>query len=339
MSELFETLRQTLKDESGYEFELRGAVDESTGTSYKQLVRKFDIQSLPMILRLSLEGGLYDYYRIWSAEPKRDIDWERDWKDDNPIFIDYVEASSDRLTIGTFGEFQANFMAKVYYDVDEIIFEPRDEIYTNREDRMKLARYVPAVVKDIEVALKLVTKVSADSEISASEFKLLRSKPSARELDFTIVSEFQIAGMNTEDIIKNVIERIKVISKWRKEFRTWLSSLQRKEFYEGSKRVCEVYKREREKWWVTGSPGLIKWPVDNKKVREILMEYHIYRYLDHGAPLFTFDGYGIVGYRMGHEYKFKFWVDRRQKKFQRLKPLPLEKIEFLKEDFPEMFKE
>ncbi|MEM2173265.1 MAG: hypothetical protein QXS66_08550 [Thermoproteota archaeon] len=73
--------------------------------------------------------------------------------------------------------------------------------------------------------------------------------------------------------------------------------------------------------------------------KEILMEYHIYRYLNHGAPLFTFDGYGIVGYRMGHEYKFKFGVDMRQKKFQRLKPLPLEKIEFLKEDFPEMFKE
>jgi hypothetical protein len=89
---------------------------------------------------------------------------------------------------------------------------------------------------------------------------------------------------------------------------------------------------------VTGSPGLIKWPVDNKKVREKLVEYHIYRCLDHGAPLFTFDGYGIVRYRMGHEYKFKFWVDRKQKKFQRLKPIPLKKIEFLKEDFPEMFK-
>lgn len=187
MSKLFEALRQMLKDESGYEFELRDTVDESTGTSYKRLLRKYDIQSLPMILRLSLEGELYDYYRIWSAEPKRNIDWERDWKDDNPISIDYVEASSDRLTIGTFGEFQANFMAKMYYDVDEIIFEPRDEIYTNREDRMKLAVYVPAVIKDVEVALKLLTKVSSDSGLSVSEFKLLRSKPSARELDFRYI--------------------------------------------------------------------------------------------------------------------------------------------------------
>lgn len=39
-----------------------------------------------------------------------------------------------------------------------------------------------------------------------------------------------------------------------------------------------------------------------------------------------------------HEYKFRFWVDRKQRKFQRLEPIPLEKIEFLKEGFPEMFK-
>ncbi|MEM2057861.1 MAG: hypothetical protein QXU11_12115 [Thermoproteota archaeon] len=86
------------------------------------------------------------------------------------------------------------------------------------------------------------------------------------------------------------------------------------------------------------SPGLIKWPVSDKEAREVLVKSHIYRYLDHGASLFTFDGYGIIGYRIGYEYKFKFWVDRKQRKFQRLKPIPLEKIEFLKEDFPEMFK-
>ncbi|MBO3800705.1 MAG: hypothetical protein FGF52_06635 [Candidatus Brockarchaeota archaeon] len=76
----------------------------------------------------------------------------------------------------------------------------------------------------------------------------------------------------------------------------------------------------------------------DKRGMEVLVEYHIYRYLDHGAHLFTFDGYAITGYRIGHEYKFRFWVDRKQKKFKRLEPVPLEKIEFLKEDFPEMFK-
>ena len=91
-------------------------------------------------------------------------------------------------------------------------------------------------------------------------------------------------------------------------------------------------------WWTTGGPGLIKWPVYDKKAREVLTKYHIYRYLDHGAPLFTFDGYGIIGYRIGHEYKFRFWVDKKQKKFQKLRSIPPEKMEFLKEDFPEMFK-
>ncbi|MEM3449322.1 MAG: hypothetical protein QXP38_10690 [Nitrososphaerota archaeon] len=71
MSKLFETLGQVLKDESSYEFELRSVVNESTGTSYEQLLRKYDIKSLPTILRLSLEDGLYDYYCIWSAEPKK----------------------------------------------------------------------------------------------------------------------------------------------------------------------------------------------------------------------------------------------------------------------------
>ncbi|MGB9760398.1 MAG: hypothetical protein ACP5KW_07785 [Thermoproteota archaeon] len=337
MPELVEAIRQMLEDESGYGFELQD-VTENSGISYKQLLRKFDIKSLPTILRLSMEGGLYDYYRIWSAKPKKDIDWEKDWKDENMISIDYVEVRSDRITIGTFGEFEVNFMAKMYYDVDEIIFEPRDELYTNREDRMKLARYIPAVIKDVEVALKLITKVSADSGLSTSEFKLSRSEPPLRELDFTVTSEFQITGMNMEDIIENSIKRIKVISKWRKAFRTWLSSAQREEFYEASKWACLVYKRERRRWWVTGGPGLIKWPVYGKKAKEVLTEHHIYRYLDHGAPLFTFDGYGIVGYRIGHEYKFRFLVDKKEKKFRRLKQVPLEKIEFLKEDFPEMFK-
>jgi hypothetical protein len=44
------------------------------------------------------------------------------------------------------------------------------------------------------------------------------------------MTEFQITGMNTEDVIKNSIEMVKVISKWRNEFRMWLSSVQRKEF-------------------------------------------------------------------------------------------------------------
>ncbi|MBO3809709.1 MAG: hypothetical protein FGF50_08975, partial [Candidatus Brockarchaeota archaeon] len=91
-------------------------------------------------------------------------------------------------------------------------------------------------------------------------------------------------------------------------------------------------------WWSVGVEGLVKWPVKDRKIREKVIRCHIYRYLDHGAHLFTFDGYAITGYRIGHEYKFKFWVDRKQKKFKKLKPIPLEKMEFLKEDFPEMFK-
>jgi len=43
-----------LKDESSYEFELRDFLSEKTKASYKQLLRKFDINSLSTILRLSL---------------------------------------------------------------------------------------------------------------------------------------------------------------------------------------------------------------------------------------------------------------------------------------------
>ncbi|MBO3842494.1 MAG: hypothetical protein FGF48_08790 [Candidatus Brockarchaeota archaeon] len=86
-----------------------------------------------------------------------------------------------------------------------------------------------------------------------------------------------------------------------------------------------------------GVDGLVRWPVKKGKAREETI-HHIYRYLDHGANLFTLDGYAILGYRIGHGYKFRFWVDRKQKKFKRLEPVPLEKIGFLEEDFPEMFK-
>ncbi len=180
-------------------------------------MRKYDLESLPTILKLSQKGtiGLGEYYNLWGWPP-REIEWEKDWKDDNPVFIDYVEVWPEKVLIGTSGEFMLDFMAHKYYGLGEIILEPRDDIYVNKEDKMK--------------------------------------------------------------------------------------------------------------------------PVKDRKIREKVIRHHIYRYLDHGAHLFALDGYAIIGYRIGHEYKFRFWVDRKQKKFQKLKPLPLDKIEFLKEDSPELFK-
>jgi len=97
ISKVFETLKQVLEDESGYEFELRDVAEERTGVSYKQLLRKLDVESLPTILRLSLSSEGFFYFYGHYHELRRNIDWEKYWKDNNPISIDYVEAISISL--------------------------------------------------------------------------------------------------------------------------------------------------------------------------------------------------------------------------------------------------
>jgi hypothetical protein len=230
-------------------------------------------------------------------------------------------------------------MTRIYYGVAEVIFEPREELYTSREDKMKLGRYVPAVVKDIEVALKIMNEISG---ANASKFEFVSYEGNFLDpflfSDFGIKSEFSTKEMSKEEIIENCLKRVKVMSEWRRRFRTWLSSIERKQYYESTKGHLDVFMRERKGWVVTGGVNLVKWPVKDRNTREKIINHHIYRCLSHGAPIFTLDGYGIVGYRINHDYKFKFWVDRKQKKFRKLSLIPLEKIEFLKEDFPEMFK-
>jgi len=339
--DVVKSLKRRFEEESCYEFELQHIVHEKV--SSKRLLRKYDLGKLPTILRLTQKGArvLEEYYNCWNW-PRKEIDWEKDWRDDNPTFIDYVEVWSDKVLVGTLGEFPIDFMTWLYYGIPEIIFEPKEEIYTDKGDRMKLARYVPAAVKDIEVAIKTIVEVSASSGLNASDFKFDSEHGLFSETflnsDFCIKSEFSTRRMDEQEIIKTCMERAKTISEWRWRFRAWLPSMERRQFYESTKTIYEVRMLKRGSWHWTGVEGLVKWPVKDKKAREEITNHHIYRFLDHGAHLFTFDGYGIVGYRINNEYKFKFWVDRKQKKFQRLNPIPLEKIEFLKEDFPEMFK-
>jgi hypothetical protein len=71
------------------------------------LLRKFDTQSLPTILRLTLEGGLdkYHFEHDGIIGPPKEIGWEKDWRDINPIFIDYVEVWPKKVVMSTSGEF------------------------------------------------------------------------------------------------------------------------------------------------------------------------------------------------------------------------------------------
>ncbi|MBO3842495.1 MAG: hypothetical protein FGF48_08795 [Candidatus Brockarchaeota archaeon] len=221
---MFEALKQALENESDYEFELQDIVNEKTRVNYKKLLRKYDLESLPTILKLSQKDTieLGEYYNLWRWPPK-EIDWERDWKDNNPIFIDYVEVWPDKVLIATLGEFSLDFMTQKYYHLSEIIIEPKNDIYMNRED--KLARYVPAAIKDIEVAIKAITGVSTGEGLDASKFKLFSVRFG---LDFCIKSEFPIMGMSEKEIVDECIKRTKALSKWRKIFRAWLPSLERK---------------------------------------------------------------------------------------------------------------
>jgi len=326
---LLESLKQTIEDETGYEFELQDIFDEKTGISYKKLIRKYDPKSLPTMLRFSREFPyLYENY----IYEHREIDWENDWRDPNPISVDCIEIWPDRVLIGTSGEFSILFMTEKYYGL-EVILDSEDALYVNREDKMKLARYVPALIKDVEVAIKIMAEVATRNGFDPSEFKFFQQD----DVGFCVKSEYPITGIREEKIVENCLKRVRVISEWRRRFRTWFSSSERIQFYESTKIIHEAPVRARKNWYLEAVYGLIKWPIKDTKTREKLVKDKIWEYLYHGANLFTLDGYGIAGYIDG-KCRLRFWVDDKEKKYKKLRPIPLEKIEFLKEDFPELWK-
>jgi len=84
-----------------------------------------------------------------------EIDWNTDFADPSPIFIDVVSFENDQASFILWEDFNWDWLMGRYYQF--ILLYPVLTL-AHREDRMKTARFILAAIKDIEVALSLCPK-------------------------------------------------------------------------------------------------------------------------------------------------------------------------------------
>lgn len=300
-----------------------------------------------------VHGNLYKFY----FDDMRRIKWPDDWIDPYPPFIDAIKVAADCIEVRKGKDMDLGFMCLAYYAI-----YVSGEYLLNKEDRMTLARFIPAVVKDFNVFLKFLNEVLSKCKIDKFEV----------ELDpyfFDCSLKFNITDMNDEQIIENILKRTEALTELRKKFREWLPNDKRREYYESTMLFPEdPFRRRFYLPDVTPALGfsdskfederrICKWPSKDpeadKRLKQKLFEGH--------PKYYNFDGYRLrLAVKTEKGLKFLGKADRRgwikideikredlhredviiaiDKKMKKLEKFPLEKIEFLKEDFPEMFK-
>jgi hypothetical protein len=215
-------------------------------------------------------------------DEERRIKWPDDFIDPYPVTVEsitfyksgYVETEvSERLDL--------DFLSEAYYAMSF-----SDLALKERDDRMKAARFIPAVIKDIEVFLKYLKttleKYNLKSDLSNLKYRF--------ELLGDISLTFSAKGMNDDEIIDNVMRRVEALTEYRTKFRKeWLPSEERRNCYEST----------------------FLYPEDP----------------------FRKDWYYYKLVKVGGKIKVKK-ISRRKNPYK----FPLEKIEFLKEEFPELWK-
>jgi len=304
------------------------------------------------LMYIYTQADINDVY----LEGRRFIKWPDDWIDPYPISVETVTISKDHIEIETEG-FDLHFLCKYYYALWPLIllFSNEDSMtvmLSEREDRMKAARIMPAVIKDIEVFLKSLQSSLERWGIDQREVKY--------NLSILGVSvKFDTVGMNDEQIINEVLKRTDALTEHSKRMKTeWFPSEERRKCYEETKLFRDDPFRERI--W---SRVICKWPLKrggefDRKYENVVRNELIESLKEPRYKVYNLDGYKLrlVNYRLvpekvrtkvikngkvvEHEVMKekiedgKIIIDKRS----RLYKFPLEKIEFLKEDFPEMFK-
>ena len=339
-------LKTLLEEDSGCEFEwgLQTLTEAGMG-------RVYDEEKLPAMLR---SWDLYDHYE------HSEIDWDKDWTDNNPIYIDSVGVYDDHVVVYLRREFSFNFLVYKHYHLRMV--QP-GIMFSSRENRMKASRFIPAAVKDLEVFLRILNDSLKKYNIDSSELvwdDLKRPGP----IHFGLQLSFKTSDMNEDDVVEATMRRCKALAEYRRNFRAWLSSEERKRCYESTHRP-----RMRAWWsrhlcaWPLGIPeleeeyrkdlvGMMRWELGHylealkeyeqgqMRRRPDLSEYFRFYNLDGYALRFSGRPYldeGTKGKPLADLVKFEgggeVVVDRRT----RLRPFPPERMEFLKGEFPELF--
>jgi len=365
---LAEKLAKELKERSGYDFTLkvyeepyfRWACDRGR---IKYPVKSSDGRELGLMF---IDGERRHVY----LDAKRKIKWPDDWIDPYVPFIDVVVSDCNSVAIKNYGRLDLDFLSLAYYCVEL----HTDWEMVEREDRWKMARFMPAVIKDIEVLLKLADGILTKHGIGKSEFNI----SSFNHLNYEL--SFKIRDMDDNEVIEEVLKRIEALTELKRRFGEWLPSEERKEYYENTMLFPEdpfrfkcyipsVIDRSSGFSWrkYEGMRYICKWPF---KIGDKEVDKKYKRVLKHELwDAESFKYYDLDGYRLRlakkTEKSIKFlgrvnrkgWViiDKAKvreedlegediviavdEKLEKLPKFPLEKIEFLKEDFPEMFKE
>lgn len=360
MSEnVFQKLVEALKERCSCKFRLEG-------TSWRRYddypVKTSDGRELGTMIG---GGNLERIYFEW----KGSIKWPDDWIDPYPPFIDYLYFNSKEniIEVAARGGVNLEFMGKMYYAVwVPSILHP--QLLERRKDVMKLARFVPAVVKDLCVYSKISNEVLTKYNVDMSEVRVSETFLNCR-------MKFSVAGMSDDEIIENTLRRVEILSELKRRWEEWLPNDERRECYESTIVCPEDYPTRYRVYggWHSGirRPGLYegvpllrKYPLESGNLeRDKRGEKSVKLCLWDGFKVYNLDGYrlrlaiktergvellgkpdrkgrivlnekGILKEEDLDKETLVIVVDKRMK---RLPKIPLEKMQFLREEFPEMF--
>jgi hypothetical protein len=282
-------------------------------------------------------------------EVQRRIRWPEDWIDPNPIYIDDVFVFDNFVVVRIYDCSWWKFMCVAYYAIHPVLgvndrFEPpidrmgdfespSETIISRRDYREKAARFIPAAIKDIEVYLKSLRQALEKYNIEKSglrEFPFLRA-----ELSFSIQS------MGDDEIVENALKRASALAehRWRMR-REWFPSDERRQHYESTMlHEDDPFRKKHENRY----RYLVRYPYG---IRDSGMESwaeHLVRerFERQMGPVFVYnlEGYSIelIGYEVD-KYGRKRGGELIINKNKKLEPFPLERIGFLRDDFPELFR-
>lgn len=304
---------------------LKELLEKEMGCKYKlyypeyqdsiDLVWDIERKEIPVVFRPRDLGAddicLEMMERQWSEEL-----WVKDWTDPDPAAVDNIVLFQEYARIYCGKSMPFWFMVEKYYYA--YVIDVLDTLW-KREDRMKAALIIPAAIKDLMVLDKTLDKALSKYDISRSEVIIGQEVFDENLYPFL---DFYIGEMGEDELIENLLKRAKAMSEWWRDFRAWLASLERREFYE-STRV--------KKPWEDGRKfiKICKWPYEEPHREhyetEIRREFANYP----NALIYNLDRYRV---RLVDN---EIVIDCTE----RIEPIPLEKIGFLREDFPELFED
>jgi len=294
-------------------------------------------------------------------DEERRIKWPDDFIDPYPVTVERITFYKNGfMEIYQWKDLDLKLLSEAYYAITFSDFTLKD-----REDRMKAARLIPAVIKDIEVFLRILKESLERHNIKFDFSKVgtnglnVSSQDGSSNLKYSfeflghVSLTFPTKGMNDDEIVDNVMRRVEALTEYRRKFRKeWLPSEERRNCYEST----FLYPEDpfRKSWFYY---RLVKWPFKSSSdeinkayengIRNELLEhlkYYFGIYYSGGgkiskySDLYNLDGYNLelVNYKL--EGKEIVGGEIKINKRKRIYKFPLEKIEFLKEDFPELWK-